>query len=75
MENNKGFKCECGGELQLVKVIDGFFTYGIDEEGRFSWENKEFHGDTWLNLQCTVCNKEYECELDDEVEEKVNIIK
>lgn len=56
---NSSLKCECGGELQLVEEVSGSFVYNIEEDNSFSWDNREFHGDSNTFVECKKCSKTY----------------
>lgn len=60
----KNFRCECGGELQLVEEVSGSFTYKVDREGIVDWLDKEFYGDSFTNLECLDCQRVYDYDID-----------
>lgn len=51
------FKCECGGNLQVVQEVSGSFTYAVGEDGKFNWDDKEFYGDMDEYIACVKCEK------------------
>lgn len=53
---------ECDGELQIVEEVMGSFAYPVKDDGMINFDDKEYYGESWTNLKCSLCEKEYDYE-------------
>jgi len=60
-------KCpKCGGRVECVEEVSGFFNYSVDENGYVDYDNKIFIGDSWVSVKCLECNEEFDWEWSDD---------
>jgi hypothetical protein len=67
MAKNKIVCLACGAPVKIVEEVLGDFHIPVHEDGNPDWDNKEFIGDSSMWAECTVCKKQYDYEMEDDI--------